>query len=106
LKSQRERSLSRFRGEQRDLGVDISSDEEGNNWDESLDQGLQRPPLKKVRTNEDGDIVSNKKIVPRDQEGMVDDEVSYPLVICFTSIFDQFQKEPSFMMIHFRYPCI
>ncbi|KAK5637812.1 hypothetical protein RI129_000003 [Pyrocoelia pectoralis] len=71
----RERSLSRFRGEQRDLGVDISSDEEGNNWDDSIDQGLQRPPLKKVRTNNEGDIVSNKKIVPRDREGIVDVEM-------------------------------
>ena len=96
--SQRERSLSRFRGEQRDLGVDISSDEEGNNWDESLDKGLQHPPLKKLRTNEEGNIVSNKKIVPRDKEGIVNEEVSID--------FEFSLEDCKRIMMIVYYPCI
>lgn len=76
---QRERSLSRLRSEQRGLGVDIDSDEEGNYWDESLDQGIQHPPLKKVRTNEEGQVRSSST-TPRNRLGVKNDKVCLPIL--------------------------
>ena len=71
---QRERSLGRLRTEQRDLGVDIDSDEEGNHWDESLDQGVQHPPLKKMRTDEEGRVRSSSTM-PRNRLGVKNEKV-------------------------------
>ncbi len=71
---QRERSLGRLRSEQRDLGVDIDSDEEGNHWDESLDQGVQHPPLKKMRTDEEGRVRSSSTM-PRNRLGVKNEKV-------------------------------
>lgn len=54
--------------------MDIGSDEEGNNWDEAFDKGIQHPPLKKVRTDEEGHVRSSST-VPRDRVGVKNDEV-------------------------------
>lgn len=106
---QRDRSLSRLRSEQRDLGVDISSDEEGNHWDESIDTGIAHPPLKKMRTDEEGHVRSSST-VPRNKTGVKDEKVCcgffckgiifrlywwylyisvWQIVICFIELFNQ-----------------
>ncbi|KAH9397645.1 Nucleolar GTP-binding protein 1 [Tyrophagus putrescentiae] len=75
----RERSLGRLRTEQRDLGVDIDSDEEGNHWDESLDQGVQHPPLKKMRTDEEGRVRSSSTM-PRNRLGVKNEKMRAKVV--------------------------
>ncbi|OTF84092.1 nucleolar GTP-binding protein 1-like protein [Euroglyphus maynei] len=72
----RERSLSRLRDEQRQLGVDIESDEEGNYFDEAAiqDSDIHRPPLKKSRMDDEGRVRSSSK-TPRDRTGLKNDEM-------------------------------
>ena len=72
--------MSRLRGEQRELGVDISSDEEGNNWDDYVDEGIAHPPLKKARVGDEGVVRSSDK-TPRDKVGVKDETVS--VLYCF-----------------------
>lgn len=66
--------MKKLHNEQRTLGVDISSDEEGNNWDGAIDKGVQHPPLKKMRTDDEGQVRSSST-VPRDRVGVKDDQV-------------------------------
>lgn len=71
----RERSLSRLRSEQRELGVDIDSDEEGNYFDNAVDTSADhRPPVKKSRLDEEGNVRSSFTI-PRDKLGLKNVEV-------------------------------
>lgn len=71
----RERSLSRLREEQRNLGVDMDSDEEGNYFDEAVvDSEIHRPPLKKSRIDAEGHVRSSSK-TPRDRIGLKNEEV-------------------------------
>lgn len=72
----RERSLSRLRQEQRELGVDIESDEDSNYFDEAAipDSDIHRPPLKKSRVDDEGRVRSSSK-TPRDRIGLKNDEM-------------------------------
>ncbi|KAF7496130.1 Nucleolar GTP-binding protein 1 [Sarcoptes scabiei] len=71
----RERSLSRLREEQRNLGVDMDSDEEGNYFDEAVvDSEIHRPPLKKSRIDAEGHVRSSSK-TPRDRIGLKNEEM-------------------------------
>ena len=74
----RERSLSRLRQEQRELGVDIESDEDSNYFDEAAipDSDIHRPPLKKSRVDDEGRVRSSSK-TPRDRIGLKNDEVRF-----------------------------
>lgn len=92
---QSERNLAKLRNEQGELGVDISSDEEGNHWDQSLDAGIEHPPLKKVRVDEEGNVRSSSK-TPRDKLG-----VKNPEVICCLLLEHPVEVPLIIMMIQF-----
>lgn len=86
---QRERSVSRLKSEFRELGVEMSDDDENvrsiyclitilthfllfqTHYTKALDQGIQHPPLKRKREDSEGRVRSSSKI-PRDESGIRD----------------------------------
>jgi nucleolar GTP-binding protein len=67
----RERSVSGLRTQMRGLGVDISSDEEGLNYDKAVVEPRDSRPIKRKREDSEGRVRSSSK-VPRDQSGVRD----------------------------------
>lgn len=65
-----ERSVSRLRKEQEDLGVDMDGDE--NAAYRSARSKSRGPPIKKARMDSEGRVVSAKFTVPRDKSGIRD----------------------------------
>ena len=65
-----ERSVSRLRKEQKELGVDLDSDDDAHyRRSRSTTRG---PPLKKARVDSEGNVTSSRHAVPRDKSGVRD----------------------------------
>jgi len=73
-----DRSVSKLRREQSNLGVDMEGDEDAHY--RSARSSSRHPPAKRARMDSAGRVVSNKNAHPRDKSGIRDEAQSVKIV--------------------------